>query len=123
MAELMSFLHTLPSYLQENPKVFGNAFNYVCQSSVRMTRRWTIGHPTCITFIFLFLPATARDSERNFMAQHVARVLETDLHCRVCVSESDHSPNVTAIDKDGQGGRLSGKLRRRRASNHDAVIR
>ena len=41
------------------------------------------------------------------MAQHVARVLETDLHRRMRVSKSHHSPNVTAVDKDGQGGRFS----------------
>jgi hypothetical protein len=31
VAELMSFLYTLPSYLQENPKVLGNALIIVAR--------------------------------------------------------------------------------------------
>jgi len=82
-----------------------------------------LGHLARVVFIFVLLPAAARHGERKLVAQRVARVFETDVHRRVCVSKSHDSPNVTAVDQDGQGGRVRRELRYGRASNHDAVIR
>jgi hypothetical protein len=106
VAELMSFLYTLPSYLQENPKVFENALIIF----VQMTRRPDPGYSPCVALIFVLLPTTARDGKRKLVAELVARVLETDLHRRMCVSKSHRCANVTAVDQDGQGGRFRRKF-------------
>jgi hypothetical protein len=98
--------------------------NYLRSSSVRMTRCFGSRLPylCCLHFRSSFscrLPTVNATSWRNALLE----CSKTDLHRRVCVSKSHHSPHVTAVDQDGQGGRFRRDLRYRRASNHDAVIR